>query len=72
MEAIQAIKTLSSVDPNFNLCLAVGELLGRNWQCNLQFVWREANRCADLLAKTATCMDVRDKIVLTAPLWSWP
>ena len=51
--AVEKVYSGNLMDPHFNICANIRDLLGRGWCCKLLFSWREANRSADGLAKRA-------------------
>ncbi|KAI7987281.1 putative ribonuclease H protein [Camellia lanceoleosa] len=52
LDAIKAVGIIDQMDPNFNICQEIKDLMSRDWQCHLQVIRRGANECADSLAKT--------------------
>lgn len=66
-EALQAIQKATSLHPQFNICQEVWELLHQDWVCDVQLIWREANGCADILAKEALGMATQSAILSEAP-----
>ncbi|CAL5354987.1 hypothetical protein CsSME_00043520 [Camellia sinensis var. sinensis] len=67
VEAISALAKANPLHPQFNLLQEIWELMARSWECDLQRIWREANVCADLLAKGALSMAVNREDLVDAP-----
>ncbi|KAI8032243.1 hypothetical protein LOK49_LG01G00945 [Camellia lanceoleosa] len=65
--AIQSIQCLEKTDPNFNLCHEIRALIARYWCCNLELIWREANICADHLAKLVKQQRISDVVFRVPP-----
>ncbi|KAI7982103.1 hypothetical protein LOK49_LG15G01730 [Camellia lanceoleosa] len=66
-EAFQAIQKATALHPQFNICQEVWELLHQDWVCDVHLIWREANGCADILAKKALGMTTRSEILSEEP-----
>ncbi|GMP40874.1 hypothetical protein CsSME_00011162 [Camellia sinensis var. sinensis] len=66
-KAIQAFKKVKLTQPQFNLRQEIWELLERDWEWDIQQIWREFNGCADLLAKEALGMNVLNEVLVDEP-----
>ncbi|XVE97225.1 hypothetical protein REPUB_Repub03eG0002700 [Reevesia pubescens] len=51
---IKLLHPLLDTDPHYHIILSCQRLLNECWQCSVNFCFREANTCADFLAKTAS------------------
>ena len=49
--ALDLIQGAGSESPLSNLILLIRSYTRRDWECRLQHVWREGNKCVDWLAK---------------------
>ena len=54
-----------------NLILDCKWLLSREWELHVKHIWREANSCADLLAKRCTSQLEKEVLYDTYPTFSW-
>ncbi|KAF5957930.1 hypothetical protein HYC85_005155 [Camellia sinensis] len=66
-EAFEAIGKEPSMQPQFNICQESWDLLNQDWECDVQLIWREANRCADFLAREALGMATQTEILFVEP-----
>ncbi|XP_028060479.1 uncharacterized protein LOC114264070 [Camellia sinensis] len=63
LDAIKAVGIIDQMDPNFNICQEIRDLMSRDWQRHLQAIRHVANECADSLAKTVV-HQVASRVVL--------
>ena len=54
-----------------NLILDCRWLLNRDWEARVEHVWREANSCADLLAKRGASQFEREILYDICPIFLW-
>ena len=64
--ALEWIQESTAQHPDFNVIIKIREIQRRAWSCCLQHVVREANGCADWLAKRAS-QGSTDLVVLDYP-----
>ena len=54
-----------------NLILDCRWLLNRDWEACVEHIWREANSCADLLAKRGASQSEQEVLYDTCPTFLW-
>lgn len=55
------------VSTHFNLVKQIRDMMHRNWECELKHIWREANNCADWLAKESVRQQASHVILQVPP-----
>ena len=65
--ALDLIQGAGQDSPFHNLICQIRNYGNRDWECRLQHIWREGNKCADWLAKTSVNKDPGMQIITEPP-----